>query len=61
MRQVSFSEVTNILNNIRNAKSNTLKIDVWRRYLNKFQERHKNKVQQGPNRQRVDRGKFYHR
>lgn len=58
MRQVSFSEVTNILNNIRNAKSNTLKIDVWRRYLNKFQERHKNKV---PNRQRVDRGKFYHR
>lgn len=44
MRQISFSEVTSILISIKNAKSNTLKIDVWRRYLNKFQERHKNQV-----------------
>lgn len=44
MDNVSFSEVSTLLENIRNAKCSPLKLDVWKKYFLKFQESHKNEV-----------------
>lgn len=44
MRIVSFSEVSNVLENIRRAGQPGLKLEVWKKYFQKFQESHKNKV-----------------
>lgn len=44
MRNVCFSEVSNLLENIRNAKEAQQKVAVWQKYFRKFYESHKDKV-----------------
>lgn len=48
MRSVCFSEVSNLLENIKRATSPSLKLEVLRKYIHKFKEAHKNEVCPSP-------------
>ena len=43
MRHVSFSEVSSVMENIRNAKTAN-KQEIWRKYVAKFEKCHKKEV-----------------